>query len=105
MTRGKIIDACIRTVEEMRREWVPNPYTRYITSTGNMAFNALQYEVHGNQFIIGIEDSKAPYAPYTEYPWISPMRRGKKNPNEGWWERFREELAHRLAAKLKGDVK
>lgn len=105
MTRGEIIGACIQILESMRRDWVPNPRTRGKTSTGNMAFNGLRYAIQGNQFIIWIDDPIAPYAPYTEYPWTSPYWGGKKNPNEGWWERFREEFARRLAAKLKGEIR
>lgn len=104
MTRQDIIKACIETVEEMRAEWVPNPKTRGSTSTGNMAFNGLRYEVTADGFTIGIERSIAPYAPYTEYPWKSPKWRGKKNPNEGWWEKFRAEFARRLATKLGGKI-
>lgn len=105
MTRADIIAACIEVVEEMRADWVPNPLTRYITSTGNMAFNALQYEIAGGKFYIGVNRNIAPYAKYTEYPWVSPYWGGKKNPNEGWWERFRAEFTRRLSAKIGGNVK
>lgn len=52
-----------------------------------------------------IDDSIAPYCVYTNDPWLSPNWKGKKNPNEGWWERFAEEFARRLAKKLKGSLK
>ena len=29
----------------------------------------------------------APYAPFTNEPWISAYWRGKQNPNEGWWNK------------------
>lgn len=105
MTRQEIIKACIAVVEEMRADWVPNPKTRYKTSTGNMAFNALKYREEGNAFIVYIDDAIAPYFPYTEYPWISPRWNGKSNPNEGWVERFQEEFARRLAQRLGGKIK
>lgn len=105
MTRQEIINACIAVVDEMRADWVPNPNTRYKTSTGNMAFNALQYKEEGNAFIVYIDDAIAPYFPYTEYPWTSPRWGGKKNPNEGWVERFQEEFARRLAQRLGGKIK
>ncbi len=104
MTKTEIIDICIQTVEEMREEWVPNPNTRYRTSTGNMAFNALRYEVTADGLVVGVDENIAPYAPYTEFPWISPKWRGKTNPNEGWWERFCGELARRIAAKTGGKI-
>lgn len=98
MTKEHIIQACIETVEEMRREFVPY-------DTGNMANNALQYEVTADGIKIGVKGAVAPYAPYTEYPWVSPRWHGKKNPNEGWWERFREEFARRVAIRLGGDIR
>lgn len=107
MSREQIKAAAIRVVESMRAEWVPNPKTRYKPggSTGNMAFNALRYEEEGNSFVIFIDDSIAPYVPYTNEPWLSPKWNGKKNPNEGWWQRFCAEFARRFAAELKGEIK
>ena len=105
MTRAQIVAAATRAVESMRAEWVPNPRTRYKTSTGNMAFNALRYREEGGQFVIYIDESIAPYVPYTNEPWLSPRWNGKKNPNEGWWRRFCDEFARRFAAELKGEVK
>lgn len=97
MTKQEIVDACVAIVEEMRTQYVPY-------DTGNMALNSLVYEVTADGLKIGVDSVIAPYAPYTEYPWISPKWHGKKNPNEGWWERFREEFARRLAARLGGKV-
>ena len=106
MTRKETVDLCITIVEDMRKtEWGPNPRTRGKTSTGNMAFNALKYAVVGDRFVIWVDDSIAPYAPYTEYPWLAQRWNNKKNPNEGWWERFREEFARRLAAELGGTIR
>lgn len=97
MTKQQVIQACIEIVEAMRAQYVPR-------DTGHMAFEALRYEVTEEGIQIGVEGNIAPYAPYTEYPWISPKWWGKKNPNEGWWERFREEFARRLAARLGGKI-
>ena len=101
MTRQDIINTAISVVEDMRGEYVP-------TDTGNMAYNALQYRVDGDQFIVWIDCDKvggiAPYAPYTNEPWLSPKWNGKQNPNEGWWQRFVEEFTRRLALKLRGEV-
>lgn len=106
MTRQRVINAVMATVEEMSNTiYVPNPKTRYITSTGNIAFHALQYKIEGDLIDIYIDDRIAPYCYYTDEPWVSPKWKGKKNPNEGWWKRFCEEFARRLAVKLRGELK
>lgn len=106
MTRQRVIEACIATVEELRPSFfVPNPKTRGKTSTGNMAINALQYRIVNDVFDVYIDDAIAPYVYFTNEEWISPRWRGKKNPNEGWWERFYQEFAKRLAVKLQGDIR
>ena len=93
----EIIRQCVQIIEEMRKEYVP-------IDTGNMAFNALRMEISENEIRIYVDETIAPYAPYTEYPWVSPRWKGKKNPNEGWWEAFFEELARRIAATLRGKI-
>lgn len=107
MTAQRAISACVETAEELRANFVPNPNTRYQKggSTGNMAFNALRYCVEGDVFHIWIDEGIAPYVYFTNEPWKSPRWNGKQNPNEGWWERFSEEFAKRLAQKLKGAIK
>lgn len=105
MTREDIKAAAIRVVESIRADWVPNPVTRYKTSTGNMAFNALRYEDEGDRFVIYMDESIAPYVPYTNEPWLAKKWNGKKNPNEGWWLRFCEEFSRRFALELKGVIK
>lgn len=105
MTKQQVVATAINIVEEMRLEWVPNPNTRYITSTGNMAIHALRYDIKNNIVDITIDESIAPYVPYTNEPWISDKWHGKKNPNEGWWQRFVDEFTKRLAVRLKGELK
>lgn len=108
MTRQEVINAIVSTVEELRPSiYVPNPKTRYQKggSTGNMAFNALKYKIEGELVDIYIDDKIAPYCYYTDGPWLSPKWNGQKNPNEGWWKRFCEEFARRLADKLRGELK
>lgn len=97
MTRQDIINTAISVVEDMRGEYVPR-------DTGNLAYNALVYEVQGDQFIVRVDPAIAPYVPYTNEPWLSPKWNGKPNPNEGWWQRFVEEFTRRLALKLRGEV-
>lgn len=105
MTRAQIIAAATRAIESIRADWVPNPHTRYKTSTGNMAFNSLRYQEEGDSFVIYMDESIAPYVPYTNEPWISPRWHGKKNPNEGWWQRFVDEFTRRFALELRAEVK
>lgn len=44
----------------------------------------------------------APYMPFTNEPWISPRWNGRKNPNEGWWERACEMCIEDLKMRTKG---
>lgn len=54
---------------------------------GNLRYDAIRYEfIDANTFKIFVDESIAPYMPYTNEPWISPKWNGKKNPNEGWWD-------------------
>lgn len=98
MTKQRIINATVSVVKQLRKELVPY-------DTGNMALNALRYEITDDMIDIHVNEDIAPYMPYTNEPWISDKWHGKKNPNEGWWQRFAEEFAKRLATKLKGDLK
>lgn len=98
MTKQKVITTALNIIEEMRLEWVPR-------DTGNMALNALRYDITNNIVDITIDESIAPYVPYTNEPWVSDKWQGKKNPNEGWWQRFVDEFTKRLAARLKGELK
>lgn len=77
--------------------------------TGNMAYNAtLLARVGNNQWEIYVSgDGKngiAPYTPFTTEPWISPRWHGKRNPNEGWWQRFANFIAIEVAKTLGGTV-
>ena len=98
MTKQEVVDIAICIVNEMRAEYVPR-------ETGNMAFNALSYNVEKDILDITINPNIAPYVPYTNEPWLSDKWHGKKNPNEGWWQRFVEEFTNRLTIRLKGERK
>ncbi len=102
MTKQEIIDAVGEIVAEMRddKQWVPR-------DTGNLADHGIDVEdTNVTQGYIHITiTEEAPYAPFTNEPWISAYWNGKKNPNEGWFQRFAEELTRRLAAKLKGVIR
>jgi len=106
MTKQQVVDAALATLHDLRwTDFVPNPKTRTITSTGNLADHGFGYSVKRDGIVIYLDTKAAPYVPYTNEPWVSPKWHGKKNPNEGWWERFCEEFTRRLAAKLRGEIK
>lgn len=97
--------ACLKAFNYARNTIVPNPNTRYITSTGNLAFNSFKYEWRGDDFHIYIDEDIAPYMVYTNEEWISPKWHGKKNPNEGWWNAFCEQFIYYLAKTFDGYLK
>ena len=73
--------------------------------TGNMRLNATQFASTGlKSASIRVDGAVAPYAVYTNEPWLSPRWGGKKNPNEGWVEGGVELIAMYLAQSLGGRV-
>lgn len=94
--------------------WPDGRYRR--ASTGNMRNNATKFrEVDENTVEIYVNagdgivkkkptEGEAPYAVYTNEPWISPFWKGLKNPNEKWFERATESVAQELAALLGGEL-
>ena len=94
--------------------WPDGRYRR--ASTGNMRNNATKFrKVDENTVEIYVnagdgivrkppEEGEAPYAVYTNEPWISPFWKGLKTPNEKWLERATESVAKELAALLGGIV-
>jgi hypothetical protein len=79
MTQGKFNQVCMECVMTLK---TLAPY-----DTGNLSINAIKYEwIDENTFKIYVDQSIAPYMPYTNEPWISPRWNGKKNPNEKWWQ-------------------
>ena len=55
--------------------------------------------VANNVWEIYIDVDQAPYMKYTNENWnqFRPPLQGKKNPNEGWWNRVCEEVMDRMA--------
>lgn len=51
-------------------------------------------------------DGMAPYMKYTNEPWgnFAPPLRGKKNPNEGWFDRSVHDAASKMASMLGGEL-
>lgn len=90
--------ACERACTQLRRL---APY-----DTGNLSLNAIKIEfISPSTCLIYVDESIAPYMPYTTRPWISPRWNGKRNPNEGWWQAAGELIVEYLATELKGEVK
>lgn len=74
--------------------------------TGNLRFNAIRYVfVSPTREEVYIDLDIAPYAPYTNEPWISPKWKGKKNPNEGWFERGFDEAMQKANQIMKARIK
>lgn len=89
--------ACENAVKELRSF---APY-----DTGNLALNAIRMEMESPTVcLIYVDESIAPYMPFTTRPWISPRWNGRKNPNEGWWQRAGEHVVKIVAENVKGKV-
>lgn len=99
MTKQDIVNAVQTTLEELKTDKFI-PY-----ATGNMARNTVTSEITVDHIDVYINLNEAPYAPYTNEPWIAEKWKGATNTNAGWWERFVEEFAQRLANKLRGEIK
>ena len=79
MTKSEFDKLCMDIVGQVRKR---APY-----DTGNLSTNGVRYMWKGKDtFVIYVDESIAPYMPYTNEPWISPRWHGKKNPNEAWWQ-------------------
>ena len=107
MTVNEFKAACRRAYNYVKKRIVPNPKTRYITSTGNMALNAFKIEFRdgGRTCRVWIDKEIAPYVYYTNEPWVSPRWHGKKNPNEGWWDTLAKTFAQKVAQYLGGELR
>ena len=71
--------------------------------TGNLRYNATSYKSTGELMCrILVDGAVAPYAVYTNEPWLSPRWHGKKNPNEGWVKGGVELVAMHLSQQLGG---
>ena len=106
MTVEKFQAACLYAFRYVQRRIVPNPKTRYITSTGNMALNAFKIEFPDNMTCrVWIDEDIAPYVFYTNEPWVAARWHGKKNPNEGWWDRAVKDFVDKVAEYLDGEVR
>ncbi len=56
--------------------------------TGNLRNDATRIVWENQNTVrIYVDDSIAPYMPYTNEPWVSPVWNGRKNPNQYWFDR------------------
>lgn len=98
LTRAKFKRACESACKKLR-ELAPN-------RTGNLAYNAITIEFPSpDECLIYVDESIAPYMPYTNEAWLSPKWNGKKNPNEGWFQKAAQIIFEELASKLGGELK
>lgn len=77
--------------------------------TGNLRYNATNMEsTNETSWEIYVSGDGthgiAPYAPFTNEPWLADRWGDNKNPNEGWFQRFVEFVANDIAKTLGGVV-
>jgi hypothetical protein len=72
--------------------------------TGNLHNSIEPVQVSNNEWQVTIGGEPAPYAVYTNEPWISPRWKGKQNPNEGWIDRALDDFVISLASRLGGHI-
>ena len=98
LQEAKFVRACQRACKRLREL---APY-----DTGNLAFDAIKISFPSPDVCeIYVDESVAPYMPYTNEQWISPKWNGKQNPNEGWFEKAAQIIFEELASALKGVIK
>ncbi len=79
MTKNQFDRICLNAVAQVRQ--------RAPRDTGNLANHGVNFVWEDeNTFVIYVDETQAPYMPYTNEPWKSPKWNGKKNPNEAWWQ-------------------
>ena len=71
--------------------------------TGNLALNSIRIQSDHSAVLIGGEDV-APYAVYTNEPWLSEKWGGKVNPNEGWVQNTLQNAAPVIQKTLSGSL-
>lgn len=106
MTNAQFQALCRNAFNEFVK-LVPNPETRYKIggSTGNMALNATKIEFPSPDVcLIYVDKNIAPYLPYTDLPWLAPRWHGKKNPNEGWFDRAAMYILSYVAKQVNGEI-
>lgn len=89
---------CEQALQELR--------ARAPKRTGNLANNGVRLVfVSKKEALLYVDESAAPYMPFTNEPWVSPYWNGKKNPNEGWFDRSADAIAEMIGNMAKGNLK
>lgn len=97
ITKERFNEICLYAVDRLR-------YFAPI-DTGNLKYNAIRYEwINETTFKIYVDESIAPYMPYTNEKWIAARWNGKKNPNEGWFDSACEFIIDLLTQELHGEL-
>lgn len=96
------IENVLQSALEAGRQLIPK-------DKGNLSLNATLIEDEGGgHWLIYISGDGthgiAPYAPFTNEPWLSQRWNGKQNPNEGWWDRFVDFIVNYIQTTLGGEV-
>ena len=104
MTRQEFEALCMKCVEIVRQ--------RCPRDTGNLQTHGVKFIWEGDNFIIYVDESEAPYMPYTNEPWISDYwnrtdKNGNvyklKNPNEAWWKDATRLVKEFISKELNGE--
>ena len=72
--------------------------------TGNLRSSVKFVFTSPTRAVVYVDTKQAPYMPYTNEPWISPRWNGKKNPNEGWFDREVENALEKTVKSMKGII-
>ena len=91
------IAACELAIEELRKL---APY-----DTGNLALNGIRIDFPTpKECHIYVDESIAPYMPFTNEKWLSPKWNDRQNPNEKWWDTACELIMGVIADLLGGEL-
>lgn len=98
MTDSYFANICEKATQELRN--------RAPKKTGNLAYNGVQLVfVSNREALLYVDESIAPYMPYTNEPWVADRWKGKPNPNEGWFDRAADGIAQLLNDLAGGKLK
>lgn len=105
MTNKRFQNLCMAAFREFVK-LVPNPVTRAEgKSTGNLANNATKIRFPSPDVCeIYVDESIAPYLPYTNEPWVAERWHGKQNPNEQWIQNAVMTILRYMEKQTKGEL-
>lgn len=72
--------------------------------TKNLANHGISCKIWKKTSRVYIDLKEAPYMPYTNEPWLDDIWKGKKNPNEAWWNNAMKIITQELAQKYGGEL-